>query len=207
MALFFSLKEKGLPIERYLWDQGFESIAGLDEAGRGAIAGPLFVGLVIFPEGYSHPEIKDSKLLSPKKREELFEVILKEAKAYAIASATVEEINRLGLMKALFLAMERAIAQVEEIDLLLVDGISLVPNYKGLQKALVKGDNLSLSIAAGSILAKVSRDRFMERLSLEYPQYLFHKHKGYATAEHLKLIKKYGASPVHRTTFLCFKDG
>lgn len=196
------------PIEIYYWSRGLKRIAGIDEAGRGAIAGPLFVGLVIFPQGYENPEIKDSKLLTPEKREELYEVICKEALCYAVSQATVEEINELGIIKALFLAIERTLAQVKEQfkpELLLIDGPLSYPHYKGLQKALVKGDRLSLNIAAASILAKVSRDRYMKEIAELYPQYGFEKHKGYATREHLLAIQKYGLSPLHRRAFKCFE--
>jgi len=196
------------PIELHYWSRGFKRIAGIDEAGRGAIAGPLFVGLVIFPQGYENPEIKDSKLLTPEKREELYEVICKEALCYAVSQATVEEINELGIIKALFLAVERALKHVEaqfKPELLLIDGPLSFPQYKGLQKALVKGDRLSLNIAAASILAKVSRDRYMREMAELYPQYGFEKHKGYATKEHLLAIQKYGLSPLHRRAFKCFE--
>lgn len=193
-------------IERFYWSRGFSRIAGIDEAGRGALAGPLFVGLVIFPPGYQNPSIKDSKLLTPEKREELFEIILKEALEYAISSASVEEINQLGIVRALFLAVERALAQIRTPDLLLIDGPQAIPQYRGLQKALIKGDRLSLSISAASILAKVSRDRYMLELAKKYPEYGFDKHKGYATREHLSAIKRYGPSPYHRITFKCFEN-
>ncbi len=190
-------------IEKFYWSQGFNKIAGIDEAGRGALAGPLFVGLVIFPPGYYHPEIKDSKLLPPEKREKLYEIITKEALFWGVSSASVDEINQMGIIKALFLAIERVLSQVEP-DLLLIDGPLILPNYRGVQKALVKGDRLSLSIGAASILAKVSRDRYMMELSKEYPEYGFDKHKGYATRKHLLAIEKYGPSPHHRISFKCF---
>jgi len=204
--LLFEKRElKNQFIEAFYWSRGFQRIAGLDEAGRGAIAGPLFVGLVIFPTGFFHPEINDSKLLSPQKREELFEVILGEALVAKVAQASVEEINQLGIIKALFLAMERALSQIENPELLLIDGPLPLTGYRGLQKPLVKGDRLSLSIAASSILAKVSRDRFMRELSEKFPEYGFAKHKGYATKEHFEALQKFGPSPVHRTTFRCFE--
>ncbi len=193
------------PVENNYWSKGFQRIAGIDEAGRGALAGPLFVGLVIFPPGYQNPSIKDSKLLTPEKREELFEVIVRDALFWAVSSASVEEINQMGIVKALFLAVERVLSQIEPPDLLLMDGPLAIPQYKGLQKALVKGDKISLSIGAASILAKVSRDRYMKELAKKYPQYGFDKHKGYATKEHLLSLKKYGPSPQHRIAFKCFE--
>lgn len=193
------------PVENNYWSKGFQRIAGIDEAGRGALAGPLFVGLVIFPPGYQNPSIKDSKLLTPEKREELFEVIVRDALFWAVSSASVEEINQMGIVKALFLAVERVLSQIEPPDLLLMDGPLAIPQYKGLQKALVKGDKISLSIGAASILAKVSRDRYMKELAKKYPQYGFDKHKGYATKEHLLSLKKNGPSPQHRIAFKCFE--
>ena len=192
-------------IENYYWSLGFKKIVGIDEAGRGAIAGPLFVGLVIFPLGYHHPSIKDSKLLTPEQREKLFEIIVREALFWEVASASVEEINNLGIIKALFVAIERGLSKIEAPDLLLIDGPLTIPQYKGIQKPIIKGDRLSLSIGAASILAKVSRDRYMKELAKSYPEYGFDKHKGYATKEHLLALKKYGPTPHHRITFKCFK--
>lgn len=189
-------------LELYFWNLGFKSIAGLDEAGRGALAGPLYVGLVIFPKGYYNQEIRDSKQLTPSKREKLFEIIIKEAVDYTISCATVEEINKLGISKALQLAMERALNSLKtSIDLLLIDGPVLLKSYRGIQKAIVNGDRLSLSIAGGSILAKVTRDRVMEELDKLYPGYGFSEHKGYATEKHLQVLKRLGPSPVHRLNF------
>lgn len=189
-------------LEYYFWSLGFNFIAGLDEAGRGALAGPLYVGLVIFPKGYFNQDIKDSKQLSPSKREKLYNVITQEAVEYAISWADVEEINSLGLTKALQLAMERAISSLKTpIDLLLIDGRMVLRNYRGPQKAIIKGDSLCLSIAGGSILAKVTRDRVMEELDRLYPEYGFSEHKGYATERHLQILKKLGPSPVHRLNF------
>lgn len=189
-------------LELYFWNLGFKSIAGLDEAGRGALAGPLYVGLVIFPKGYYNQDIRDSKQLTPSKREKLFEIIIKEAVDYTISCATVEEINKLGISKALQLAMERALNSLKtSIDLLLIDGPVLLKSYRGIQKAIVNGDRLSLSIAGGSILAKVTRDRVMEELDKLYPGYGFSEHKGYATEKHLQVLKRLGPSPVHRLNF------
>ncbi|MFN3568072.1 MAG: ribonuclease HII [Caldimicrobium sp.] len=193
-------------IEEFYWKQGFQRIAGIDEAGRGAIAGPLCVGLVIFPKDYKNSQIKDSKLLSPAKREKLYEIICQDALEYAIAMATSDEINEFGIIKALFLAIERCLKQINQFDLLLVDGPLQVPYFKGIQKSLIRGDKLSLSIAGGSILAKVTRDRYMEEIAKKYPQYGFEKHKGYATREHLEALKKYGVCPIHRHNFKCFKE-
>ncbi len=203
--MLFSKSSLLEPLEEFYWKSGFQRIAGIDEAGRGAIAGPLYVGLVIFPKGYKNPQIKDSKLLSSLQRDRLFETICKDALDFAISFATLEEIQELGILKALFLAMKRCISQISSFDLLLVDGPLNLPDYRGIQKAIVKGDQLSISIAAGSILAKVSRDREMEKWAEEFPEYGFAKHKGYATKEHLEALKKYGPSPIHRLNFRCFR--
>lgn len=202
MLIGSSRKFNEIFLEQYFWKLGFKSIAGLDEAGRGALAGPLYVGLVIFPKDYFNPEIKDSKQLSPSKRERLYEVIKKDAIECVTSCAGVEEINSLGLMRALQLAMERALSSLRTpIDLLLIDGPNLLKSYKGIQKAIIRGDRLSLSIAGGSILAKVTRDRVMEELDKFYPEYGFSEHKGYATEKHLRVLNELGPSPVHRTSF------
>lgn len=194
--------------EFYFKTLGFQYIAGVDEAGRGAIAGPIFASAVILPwEFFSLEtiEIKDSKLLSPKKREKLFKKICKEALSFSIAKAEVEEINQLGVLKATLLAMKRSLEGLDlKPDLVLIDGPLTIPDYKGKQKALVKGDKICLSISAASILAKVARDKYMENLSFLYPEYQFDKHKGYPTKDHLKRIKKYGISEVHRKNFKIF---
>lgn len=207
MLIGFSPRVKESFLEHYFWNLGFKSIAGLDEAGRGALAGPLYVGLVIFPKGYFNRDIRDSKQLSPSKREKLYEIIIRDAVEYAVSWADVEEINSLGLTGALQLAMERAVNSLRTpIDLLLIDGRMILKNYKGAQKAIIKGDSLSLSIAGGSILAKVTRDRVMEELDRLYPEYGFSEHKGYATERHLQLLKKLGPSPVHRLNYKPCKE-
>jgi len=194
-------------IEVYFRRSGYKIIAGIDEAGRGAIAGPVFAACVILPFDFFSEEIKDSKKLSPKKREELFQKICNIALDYTIAKSDVDEINSEGIFKATFKAMLRAIKGLKiKPDLILVDGPYAIPEYKGIQKAIVKGDSTSISISAASILAKVSRDKYMKELDKKYPQYAFSKHKGYATDLHFKLIKKYGLSPVHRSYYKCFKN-
>ena len=195
-----------LDLEHQFRAQGYSIIAGVDEAGRGAIAGPVFASAVILPSDFSSSEIKDSKKLTPKKREELFNYICEIALDYAIAKAEVEEINKEGILKATFKAMKRALNQLKiRPQLVLVDGPHVIPEYKGLQKAIVNGDDLCLSISAASILAKVARDRYMQDISSLYPQYNFSQHKGYATRLHLEMIKKYGPCPIHRMYYKCFK--
>ncbi len=192
--------------EEFFRALGYQLIAGVDEAGRGALAGPVFAAAVIFPPDFSSEEIKDSKLLSPKKREELFELIKKTALSYAIAQADPEEINSVGILNATFKAMSRAISKLTiKPELVLVDGPYPIPNYYGAQKCIVKGDRKCLSIAAASILAKVSRDRYMCKMENLFPGFSFSKHKGYATKEHFAQIKKFGPLPIHRTYYKCFK--
>ena len=175
---------------------------GVDEAGRGPLAGSVFAAAVILPEGFVLPGLNDSKKLSEKKREALFDVICENAVAYGIAFATVEEIEAINIKNAAYLAMDRAIAQLSvKPALALVDGNDknplAVPSIK-----VIKGDARCASIAAASILAKVSRDRYMVELAREYPGYGFEKHKGYGTAAHYAAIRELGPSPVHRPTFL-----
>ncbi|OQA65356.1 MAG: Ribonuclease HII [Firmicutes bacterium ADurb.Bin262] len=181
---------------------GYKSVCGIDEAGRGPLAGPVFAAAVILPEGLLIEGVNDSKKLSPKKREKLYEDITRNAVSWAVASADEKEIDEFNILQATFLAMRRAVGQLSvRPDLCLVDG-SLLPGLDIRSKALVGGDALSASIACASILAKVSRDRYMQALALEYPQYAFEKHKGYGTPLHYSLIERYGVSPVHRVSFL-----
>ena len=175
---------------------------GVDEAGRGPLAGSVCAAAVILPEGFVLPGLNDSKKLSEKKREALFDVICENAVAYGIAFATVEEIEAINIKNAAYLAMDRAIAQLSVKPVLaLVDGNDknplAVPSIK-----VIKGDARCASIAAASILAKVSRDRYMVELAREYPGYGFEKHKGYGTAAHYAAIRELGPSSVHRPTFL-----
>lgn len=177
-------------------------LCGVDEAGRGPLAGDVYAAAVIFDEGVSIDGLNDSKKLSEKKREALFDEIIEKAKAYCISAATVEEIERINILQASMLAMKRAVEGLGTVpDMAIVDGNRL-PDLICPAQAVVKGDGLSASIAAASILAKVSRDRYMKKLAEEYPQYQFEKHKGYGTKLHNEMILKYGPSPVHRMSFL-----
>lgn len=192
--------------EDYFKNLGYSLIAGVDEAGRGAIAGPVFAAAVIFPPDFYSSEIKDSKKLTPQKREKLYEYICEKAVAYSVEMVEVEEINRIGIFKATYESMRKAIEKLKVTPhIVLVDGPFLIPNCRLLQKAVISGDVYCLSISAASIVAKVARDRYMKELSYRYPQYGFEIHKGYATRLHLENIKKYGLTPVHRTYFRCFK--
>lgn len=180
----------------------FNIICGIDEAGRGPLAGDVYAAAVIFDGGTVIDGINDSKKLSEKKRELLYDEIISKAKAYCIATASVEEIEKLNILQAALLAMKRAYEGLEiPADLALIDG-NKSPKLNCSTRTVVKGDSLSASIAAASILAKVSRDRYMKQLAEQYPEYQFEKHKGYGTKLHNELILKYGPSPVHRMYFL-----
>ncbi len=177
-------------------------VCGVDEAGRGPLAGDVYAAAVIFAPDTVIEGINDSKKLSEKKRDELFEEIKSKALCWAVAAASVEEIEKLNILNAAMLAMQRAVAALDkQPDIALVDGNSL-PKLSMKTEAIVKGDALSRSIAAASILAKVSRDRYMMQMAKEYPQYAFEKHKGYGTKLHYEMLDKYGASEIHRSAFL-----
>ncbi len=181
---------------------GIRPLCGIDEAGRGPLAGPVFAAAVILPEGGVIEGLNDSKKLSEKKRELLFDEITEKALAYSIASASVEEIDSLNILQATFLAMRRAVEGLSVKPLLcLVDG-NQNPNVGIHSRLVVKGDATSACIAAASILAKVSRDRYMLELAKQYPEYEFPKHKGYGTKLHCERIYQYGVSPVHRKSFM-----
>jgi len=184
-------------------EKGYKMICGVDEAGRGPLAGPVFAAAVILDDSCKIQGIDDSKKLSEKKRDLLFDIIKEKAVAFCIASASVEEIEEMNILNATFLAMRRAIHGLNsKVDFVLVDG-NMVPRELDIPAlAIVKGDSKSMSIAAASILAKVSRDRYMLLLDKQYPEYQFAKHKGYGTKLHIELIKKYGISQIHRNSFL-----
>lgn len=176
---------------------------GVDEAGRGPLAGDVYAAAVVFNDGVVIEGINDSKKLSEKKREQLYDEIIEKAAAYCIAVATVDEIEEYNILGATYLAMKRAVEGLGmNVEMALVDGNRVPPEIKCEVKTLVKGDGTSASIAAASILAKVSRDRYMKEIAEKYPQYQFEKHKGYGTKLHNELILEYGPSPVHRMSFL-----
>lgn len=182
---------------------GFKYICGVDEAGRGPLAGPVCAAAVILPEDLEIDGLNDSKKLTEKKREALFDVIKEKAVAYGIAFGTVEEIEELNILNATFLAMNRSIEALSvKADFCLVDGNQVPKNIKIPCQTVVKGDAKSASIAAASILAKVTRDRLLSEYDKMYPEYNFKKHKGYGTKEHTELILKYGPSEIHRLSFL-----
>ena len=188
--------------ENEIFAQGYETLCGVDEAGRGPLAGPVFAAAVILPRGLLIPGLNDSKKLTEKKREELFDRICAEALDYAIAFATVEEIEERNILGATMLAMNRAIAGLRRRpDLALIDG-NRNAGIESPSRCIVKGDASCADIAAASILAKVSRDRVMLQLAEQYPEYHFEQHKGYGTAQHYEALRQFGPSPVHRPSFL-----
>lgn len=177
-------------------------ICGVDEAGRGPLAGDVYAAAVILDDETLIDYLNDSKKISEMRREKLYDEIKAKAKAYCVASATVEEIDRLNILNATMLAMKRAVEGLGVVpDMALVDGNRL-PELECNAQCIVKGDAKSASIAAASVLAKVSRDRSMRELAEKYPEYGFEQHKGYGTALHCEMLKKYGASAIHRKTFL-----
>jgi ribonuclease HII len=182
---------------------GFKLICGVDEAGRGPLAGPVCAAAVILPDGLEIEGLNDSKKLSEKKREQLFDIITEKAIAYCVAYGTLEEIEEKNILQATFLAMNRAIEGLEpKADFALIDGNKIPAGIKIPAAAIVKGDAKSMSIAAASILAKVSRDRLLMEYDKKYPEYQFAKHKGYGTKLHTDLIKEFGPSEIHRLSFL-----
>lgn len=188
--------------EKRAGERGFTAVCGIDEAGRGPLAGPVCAAAVILPPDCDIPGLNDSKKLSEKKREALFPVIQEKALAFGIGWATAEEIDRVNILQATFLAMARAVeALPAPADYALVDG-NRMPPLPIPGETIVKGDATSASIAAASILAKVSRDRLLRRLDEEHPEYGFAKHKGYGTKAHYEAIRKYGLLPEHRRSFL-----
>lgn len=188
-------------IENTLFAEDYDIIAGVDEAGRGPLAGDVYAAAVILPKGLIIEGLNDSKKISEKKRDMLYDVIKEKAVAWAVATASVEEIDEYNIRNATYMAMNRALADLKtKIDYVLVDG-DCIKDCEYPHSCVVKGDSKSASISAASILAKVTRDRYMAGLAEKYPQYQFDKHKGYGTALHIEMLKKYGASEVHRKTF------
>ena len=189
-------------IENAIYDSGVSPLCGVDEAGRGPLAGPVCAAAVILPRGLVIEGLNDSKKLSEKKREALYDEIVEKAVSYGIAFAGVEEIEEKNILEATFLAMNRAIEQLSAVPALaLIDG----NRDKGIavpSRCVIGGDGKCADIAAASILAKVTRDRYMLQMAERYPRYGFEKHKGYATAAHYAAIRAYGPSPIHRMSFL-----
>lgn len=189
-------------IEDSCFENGIQLICGVDEAGRGPLAGPVCAAAVILPPHAEIPGLNDSKKLSDKKRRELYPVIKEQAIAYGIGFASHEEIDEINILQATYLAMERAIAQLSvKPELALIDG-NRAKDFGIPVKTVIKGDSLSASIAAASILAKVTRDDLMLEAAKEYPQYAFEVHKGYGTKAHYEALTAHGPSPIHRMSFL-----
>lgn len=185
---------------------GYAAVCGVDEAGAGPLAGPVYAAAVILPRGLELPCLNDSKQVTPRRRDLLFDLIREKAAAWSVAAASAEEIDELDILNARMLAMQRAIDGLTlPADYALIDGnrdhgsrCAIVTAHE----TVVKGDSRSFSIAAASILAKVSRDRYMEQLAEEYPQYRFDQHKGYGTKLHYEMLDQFGPCPAHRRTFL-----
>ncbi len=189
-------------LENEIYEEGYSLLCGVDEAGRGPLAGPVCAAAVILPRGILIEGLNDSKKLSEKKREALYDVICEKALSYGIAFATVDEIEERNILNASFLAMNRAIAQLNPApELALIDGNRstgiAVPN-----RCVIKGDAKCADIAAASILAKVTRDRYMIRMAQQYPAYHFEQHKGYGTKQHYQALREHGPCPIHRPGFL-----
>lgn len=189
-------------IENSLYANGFKVICGVDEAGRGPLAGPVCAAAVILPNGLEISGLTDSKKLTDKKRRELFPVIKERAIAYGIGLASHEEIDEINILQATYLAMERALAQLTvKPDIVMIDG-NRAKDFGLPVRTVVKGDSLSMNIAAASILAKVTRDDLMLEMAQKYPEYGFEIHKGYGTKAHYEALRLHGASTIHRRTFL-----
>ena len=191
-----------LEMEKELLADGWVRVAGVDEAGRGPLAGPVAAAAVVLPHDFACPWLDDSKKLTAKRRDELFEVLTTDGSvSWALAYAEVGEIEALNILKATHMAMGRAVAALSQApDYCLIDGLD-VPGFPLASRGVVKGDGLSLSIAAASVIAKVSRDRRMKEYATEFPQYGFENHKGYGTKAHLDALRNHGHCRIHRQTF------
>lgn len=195
-----------LEYENKYYEKGYKIIAGVDEAGRGPLAGPVFAAAVVFDKDTVIEEINDSKKLSEKKREQLFDVIIEKALYYNIVSVDEKEIDKINILNAALKAFNLAVTGLEVLpDITLIDG-NRCGEFPTEVETIVKGDAKSMSIAAASILAKVARDRYITALDEKYPEYNFKKHKGYPTKEHLEAVAKYGPCPIHRLTFKGVKE-
>ena len=204
--LFSAAPHDTLKFEKTAYCSGFTSVAGIDEAGRGPLAGPVMAAAVILPVGLKIIGVDDSKKLTPDKREKLFDIIMEQALSVGVGVMTPSDIDRLNILQATRRAMLAAVQQLSpQPDYLLIDGISTIDSTIP-QKTIKKGDSLSLSIAAASIIAKVTRDRLMIEMDTKYPGYGFAGHKGYGSAAHMAAITALGPSPIHRLTFRGVKE-
>jgi ribonuclease HII len=198
--------EKLLVFEKKKWDEGFSVVAGIDEAGRGPLAGPVVVAAVAFRPDVPVPEVNDSKQLSEKQRLELLEKILLTPEIqYSVVEIQAEDIDRMNILNATHEGMRRAAGNISGLAFVLIDGLP-VPHFPFPSEALVKGDSRSASIAAASILAKTRRDEMMVEYASEYPEYGFENHKGYGTVAHLEALRKHGPCPIHRKSFTPVRD-
>lgn len=220
----FPLSEEFIPpvlpgaLEEETYSRGYQRIAGLDEVGRGPLAGPVVAAAVVFPRGFSDPDIKDSKLLTASQRTKLVPSIKQNAADWGIGIVEVEEIDRINILNASLRAMVKALMALRPSpDCLLIDGNQIIPGelfgggkiafkVRPQQRTIVKGDQLCFSIAAASILAKVTRDALMVKLDRRYPEYGFAHHKGYSSVEHLEALRRHGPCPVHRRSFKPVRD-
>lgn len=191
-----------LEIETRLRENGYRVIAGVDEVGRGPLAGPVYACAVAMDDGFYHAEVRDSKKLTLEKRERLDRIIRSGALSVGIGVASVPEIEKFNIRQATFLAMRRALAELTvKPDFALIDG-EMLPNSPVPAQGIIHGDDKSFTIGAASIIAKVARDQYMQELDSDYPEYRFAKNKGYGTAEHISAIRMYGPTPHHRHSFL-----
>ena len=192
-----------LEFENEALNEGYEIICGIDEAGRGPLAGPVCAACVVLPKGVVISGVDDSKKISEKKRDALFDVIKEQALDYGIAFASEKEIDEINILQATFLAMRRAVGKLEKVkpDFALIDG-NKKPGLEIAERTIIKGDSKSANIAAASILAKVTRDRYMLEMAEKYPEYRFERHKGYGTKLHYEMIEKHGICDIHRKSFL-----
>lgn len=189
-------------LENQIYAEGYVTLCGVDEAGRGPLAGPVCAAAVTLPRGLELPGLDDSKRLTERQREALYDQIVEEARSFGIAFATVEEIERLNILGATYLAMNRAIEALDPPpELALIDG-NRSAGIRAPNRCIVKGDGRCADIAAASILAKVTRDRYMTELAAQYPEYGFERHKGYGTKAHYAALRTYGPCPIHRPSFL-----
>jgi ribonuclease HII len=201
-----SFENKLLAYEKAKWDEGFSFVAGVDEAGRGPLAGPLVVAAVVFPKNAGIPYVNDSKQVSEKQRFEMRENILSvPGIKYSIIEILPDVIDRLNILKATHHGMREAVNKIGGVEFAFIDGRP-VPDFPVPNEAIVKGDSRCASIAAASILAKLMRDEKMVELAEFYPEYGFESHKGYGTARHLEALKKYGPCPIHRRSFAPVRD-
>ena len=193
--------------DKDFYNKGLSFVSGVDEAGRGPLAGPVVAAAVILPKDIFIDGVNDSKKLTEKKRNILFEEIKQKAFSYGIGIVDAKTIDEINILQATFLAMRKALEQLSvKPDLVLVDGNHTIPNLQNKQQAIVSGDAKSASIACASILAKVSRDHYMEKMDIKYPNYGFKNHKGYGTKTHIEAIWKYGPSKIHRKTYSPVSD-